>query len=211
MTKRTPILHTLALAVVLLGATHVHATPIQWGYDWNASPSNVAAGAAGGYISLTNEPPHTNAAGNSTLVATQLQVFSNASASSPDTFTSSQGKYALKIDLTDTVSGKSGFLLFFGQLQGSFSHDNSNVTNMFFSPQSQSIGLGKNFYTVTMTTYTPPGPPSEGNLGSIGASVHVEAARDRLAPEPSTMALAGLCLALAGLTGWKRRRRAARS
>ncbi len=207
MTKRTLFSHTLALAVVLLGATAAQASPIQWGYDWNASPSSVVAG--GGSISLSNESPHT-AAGNSTLVATQLQVFSTASPGSPDTFGPSQGHYALQINLKDIASGSTGFLLFFGQLQGSFSQLNSNVTNTFFSPTTQSIGLGSNYYTVTMTTYTPPGPPDQGNLGSIGAFVQVQTLRDKLSqvPEPSTMALAGMSLGLAGLAAWRRKRRA---
>ena len=103
-----------------------------------------------------------------------------APAGSPDTFAANQGFYALKLDLTDLTSGKSGFLLFFGQLQGSFSQGNANVTNTFFSPATQSIGLGNNFYTVTMNSYSPPGPPSEGNLGSIGAFVQVQPASEKL-------------------------------
>jgi hypothetical protein len=208
MSQRTLLLFSLALAALLLGSTAAHATPIQWGYNWNAFPSSVVAGT--GWVSLSNEPGHT-ATGNSSTVATALKVFSTASSTSPNQFGPSQGHYALQITLTDTASGNSGSLLFFGQLQGTFSQSTANISSTFSGPTTQSIGLGANYYTVSLTSYAAPGPPQQGNLGSIGAFVQVQPLRNKLAPEPSSIALASLGIGFAGLGAFRRRRRTKRT
>jgi hypothetical protein len=208
MTKRTLLLQTLALAVVLVGATSARASLISWGYNWNASPGFVTAGT--GKITLSNEPAHTGILGDSNTVATALQVFSTASPTSPDKFTPSGGNYSLTIQLTDTATSTTGSLTFTGQFQGSFSSSSANVTNTFTGPTTQWIDLGSTHFVVTIGPYTPPGPPDSSNLGSIGAFVHV-GHREHInhAPEPSTMALAGIAVGLAGLAGWRRSRRKA--
>src|SRR5262249_48063385 len=157
---------------------------------------------------------YTVAKGDSQTVATQMKTNSTVGAATPDTFKTTQGFYSLKVTLTDIESGMSAFLLFFGQLQGSFSKENANVTNKFFSPTSQSVGIGNNYYTVTMNAYTPPGPPGQNNFGGIGAQVQVRKGKDVIptpasVPEPGTLTLAGLGLGLGGLLAWRRRRRAA--
>jgi hypothetical protein len=201
--KRTPYLRVAALAILLLGGTTARADLIQWGYQWQAFPTKVTAGS--GWVNLMPESFKT-AKGDSDIVAVNLKTTSNASVGAPDTFTASGGKYALVITLTDTNTNTSGFLLFHGQLQGSFYKDGSNITNTIFSPSSQSIGLGGNYYTVTLGSYSPPGPSNETSLGSIGASVKVQSI-NKLVPEPSTMALATLGFGLGGLAAWRRRRR----
>ncbi len=203
--KRTLFLRAAALALVLLCGTTARADLIPWGYQTAAFPGSVSAGSSS-HVTLTPESFH-NAAGDSNIVAASLQTVSGVPHSTPDVFTSSQGKYSIQITLTDTTSSASAFLLFKGQLQGNLSSSSANVTNTFFSPTTLSIGLGSNVYTVTMAYYTPPGPPTEGNLGSIGASVQVRPLK-QLVPEPTSLALAGLGFGLAGLTGWKRRRQA---
>ena len=205
MTKRTLFLHTLTLALVLLGTTTARADLIQWGFNWTATPAAVTAG--GGKITLSNEAYHT-AAGDSNIVATALRVVSSATAGAPDTFGPGQGHYSLRLDLKDLATNSSGFLLFFGQMQGNFSGTSANVTNTFTGPTTQSIGLGDTYFTVTLSYFTPPGPPTATNYGSIGAFVHVQSAGQLTqTPEPSSMVLAGIGLGLAGLLGWRRRRR----
>lgn len=199
----------LAFATVLFGSTaRTNAALIQWGYDWSASPSFVTAGA--GKVTLSNETSHT-AAGNSHVVATQLQVFSSADPLTPDTFGAGDGNYALTINLKDIASGLTGSLTFTGKLQGSISALSSNVTNTFNAPTVKSLLLGFTNFTVTMDSYTPPGPPDQINFGSIGAMVTVTSLKpsDERTPEPSTMALAGIGAGIAGLSAWRRRRKAA--
>jgi hypothetical protein len=100
-----------------------------------------------------------------------------------------------------------GSLTFTGQLQGKFSQFNALVTNTVTSPFTQSILLGYTTFIVTLDSYTPPGPPSQGNFGSIGATVELSSLKpSEKTPEPSTMALAGLGAGIAGLAAWRRRR-----
>jgi LPXTG-motif cell wall-anchored protein len=56
---------------------------------------------------------------------------------------------------------------------------------------------------VQIGPFAPPGPPTANLSGSISAYVTVKEV-----PEPSTLALAGLCLALGGAGWWWKRTRA---
>lgn len=197
----------LALATVLLLNATASATPIPWGYDWSASPSFVTAGA--GKVTLSNETYHT-AAGNSHVVATQLQVFSSANPLTPDKFALGGGNYLLTINLKDIDSGNTGALSFSGKLQGSISQLSANVSNSFTGPTVKSILLGYTTFIVTLDSYTPPGPPDQQNFGSIGATVEVSSLKPaERTPEPSTMALAGIGAGIAGFSAWRRRRQMA--
>jgi hypothetical protein len=193
-----------ALALLLLSSPSAQAGLIPWTYDWNAGPAAVTAG--GGSISMTNETSQI-AFGNTNVVATNLKVISTADPNTPDTFSSGGGHYSLAVDLTDNASHHSTTLFFTGQLQGNFSQFSSNVTNTFFSPTTQSVQLGNTNFTVTVNSFTPPGPPSSGNLGSIGAYVQVSpAVRIASIPEPGSITLAGIGLCLVGLGASRRRK-----
>jgi hypothetical protein len=169
-------LHLLAsTAVLLLAGASVRADtlPTPWTYSWQRDPVSIAAnGAETGGVSLTSEAQPKSAAGNSDIVATNLRVFSSATPSAPDTF-SNNGAYVLSLTLTDSTSANSGTLTFAGKLSGTFSTSNANITNLFSSPTEQKITLGNNVYDVTIGPYSPPGPPSATNAGSIAAHVDV--------------------------------------
>jgi hypothetical protein len=66
----------------------------------------------------------------------------------------------------------------------------------------QTLVLGENLYVVTMTSYTPVGPPNSATQGSIGAHARVAV---YTVPEPSTLVLSFLGLGVYGV--WRRRRR----
>lgn len=204
MIKGTHSLRLLAVAAVLFATTgSARADLISWGYDWAASPAAVTAGT--GSVSLSNETFKT-AVGNSQVVVTNLKVFSTAVPGTPDTFGLGDGNYSMILKLTDIDSGLTATLTFTGQLQGSFSASSANVTNTFTGLVSQTAFLGANQYTVTLNAYTPPGPPAQGNLGSIGAFVQVSKIDIQRVPEPTALALAGLGVGMAGLAAWRRRR-----
>jgi hypothetical protein len=204
MKQRTSLMRALTLLVLTMGAGSARADLVPWAYDWSASPANVTAGS--GHVALSNESTHT-AVGTSQTVTTNLKEFSEADPLHPDKFGPNDGKYTLTLNLKDLTSGQTAMLVFKGQLQGHFSSLNSGVTNTFDpATQSQTVVLGSTQYTVTMNAYTPPGPPSQGNLGSIGALVEVKELRH--VPEPTSLALFAFGGAV-GLAAWRRRRKAA--
>jgi hypothetical protein len=167
-------LHLVAASVVVLlaGAT-VRADVIPWTYSWQRNPISIAADGTGtGGVSLTSEALPKQAAGNSDIVATNLRIFSSATAANPDKL-QTNGAFALALTLLDNNSNVSGTLTFSGKLSGTFSAGNSLLTAVFSTPTTKSITLGQDTYTVTIGPYSPPGPPSASNAGSIAAHVDV--------------------------------------
>jgi hypothetical protein len=218
--KRSTLLFASALTLLISLGGSVRADLIAWTYSWQRDPISVAADGDGtGGVSFTNESLAKDATGNSDIVATNLRVFSTATASTPDQLKTG-GAYTLSLTLTDSASGQSNAnnpMTFTGKLSGTFSANNSNLTNVFNSPTMQSVVLGGNTYTVTIGPYSPPGPPSASNAGAIAAFVTVTPGTTGPGgggtgpgvsdvPEPSTMLLAGLGLSFLGGAAWRKRR-----
>jgi hypothetical protein len=94
-----------------------------------------------------------------------------------------------------------GTLDFLGHFIGSISATKTDALYVLDSPNSQSLFLGANRYTVAIGPYVVPNPPDNLNhhkgldTGSIGASVNVQPASQ--APAPSTLALS--CMGLGSL------------
>jgi hypothetical protein len=183
-----------ACFLLLLGSATGRAELIQWSYNWSRSPVNVVADSPGtGYIALTDEGMK-SAAGNSYLVATNLQAHSTAPVSDPDVFTNK--KYTLTLFLQDQSSGKSGTVSFTGEFNGNLTAQSSNITNTFVGPTTQTLTLGQNQYTVTIGPYAAPGPTGAVNFGSIAARAEVTVTPVITGifqlPEPSSSVLAFL-------------------
>lgn len=195
-----------ALALLLVAGTGARADFIEWSYNWDRNPVSVLSDSGNGSVAFTNEPLK-NATGSSDTVATNLKANSLANANAPDRLNNT-GAYSLTLTLTDKVSGQTGSLTFSGKLGGTFSKDSANVTNQFTGALSQSLFLGANNYTVTVGPYSPPGPPSASNFGSIAAHVDVSTISIQKVPEPSTLLLAVLGLSGAGAASWRKRRSA---
>lgn len=210
-------LRGIASAVGLLCLAGVPAwagpisTPVAWTYNFTPTgPTTsgfVNSSTGSGTVSFTNEPTK-NATNSSDVVVTNLRDSSTASPGTPDTLNNSNWQVSLK--LTDSASNQSATMLFSGQLNGTFSQTNSNISNKFTGTQSYTYTLGNNQYTVTLTGYTPPGPPTASNAGSISAHVSVTplgTGGQSGTPEPSTLVLSCLGLGFAGLASWRKRRR----
>jgi hypothetical protein len=204
----------LGLAGPQARAGLIPAPTAQWSYNFTPSSPFVSAKAPGtGTVTFTNEPTK-SATGSSDVVVTDLRVSSTAPSTHPDTLSGSGAAYSIALKLTDTASGASAVLTFTGKLSGTFSGSNSNVSNAFTGKISDTVVLGTNVYTVGLTGYTPPGPPTASNSGSISAHVSVQAQSgtgsgggNGNTPEPSSLVLSFLGLTFAGAASWHKRRR----
>ena len=213
--KRSLRLMISTAGLLLLAGTPAWASPspppdVQWKYNFTPGQSFVAADSPGtGTVTFTNEPTK-SATNSSDVVVTNLRVSSTATADSPDML-SKNGSWSASLVLTDTASNASKTFLFSGKLGGSFSASNANVTDKFTGTTTYNwTAPDGNKYTVSLTAYTPPGPPTASNAGSISANVTVTPANGgghtSGTPEPSTLVLSCLGLAFAGATSWRKRR-----
>lgn len=222
--KRSLLAFASAAALLCLGGTPARASQatapdVGWSYNFTPSQSFISADSPGsGTVSFTNEPTKT-ATNSSDVVVTNLRVSSTATPNSPDTL-STNGAWKVGLTLTDSASGASTTMTFSGKLGGSFSASNSNITNTFnpipggaYTWTAPTVNGITDQYTVTLTGFTPPGPPSASNAGSISAHITVTpqssngGGNTAGAPEPSTLLLSCLGLGFAGLTSWRKRRR----
>jgi hypothetical protein len=213
--KRSLLAIASAVGLLCLTGTPAWATPtpppqVQWTYNFTPSQPFVSANAPGsGTVSFTNEPTK-GASNSSDVVVSNLRDSSTATATNPDSF-GSGAAWKVGLTLTDTASGASTTMYFTGKLGGTFSASNSNITDTFTGKTSYTwTAPSGNQYTVTLTGYTPPGPPTASNAGSISAHVTVTPAGGTISggtPEPSTLVLSCLGLGFAGLGAWRKRRR----
>ncbi len=192
-----------ALATCLLAGAQARADFVSWSYNWTPSSTAIYAdNPPTGRITLTHEPGG-SAVGDSYIVATNIKTASTADPTSPATFTNKA--YSLALTILDDASGKSGTLTFSGTFNGTLSNKSAIIMNTFTGPQTQSIVLGHNVYSVQIGPFAPPGPPTANISGSISALANVKVQQ---VPEPSTLVLSGMCFAVFGAGWWWRRARA---
>ncbi len=218
------------------GQAHADPSPApnaQWTYNFTpvlpaqanpaaagTNPLSVIATDGKSGVSLTNQAS-ANATGPSDVVATSISAFS---ASPSNVGFGSGGNYAVSLVLTDSASGKQATYTFQGTFGGTLSAGSSNITNTitggtvttdngtvsFSGADAPTISLGSNNYTVSLDSYTHPGPPSENLTGSLGAFVNVTSSTvttSSVTPEPSALLLSGVGLSFAGIVSWRKRRR----
>lgn len=194
-----------ALLIAVAAPRRGEAGLIPWSYQWSAQPIVLDAdpppnGKPGGItltpgaITITGGNQGV-ALGSASIEAVNLSAFNFSSG--PYHFT--KAVYHLGVTLTDVDSKKSASLGFDGFFRGSFTESKMDLVNDFTSATQQSLNLGANHYTVTLTTYTPPTPPSQGGSGDIRAFVSVQPL-----PEPSSLFLASSGLAAAAWTWFRR-------
>jgi hypothetical protein len=205
----------LTLLFVAVEPRRGEAGLIPWSYQWSAQPSVIDADPLGphhrptggialtpGAIAITGGSPGV-ALGDADVVAVKLTAFTFSPNPDGKPYSFTNSPYRLGITLTDVDSKQSRTLHFAGVFDGSLTDWTVNLHTHFASAtRRQSLILGSNRYTVSLTSYTPPDPPAEGGEGSISAFVSVQPAS---APEPSALLLAGIGLAAAVFFGLRRR------
>lgn len=206
-----PLSTAVALALFLSANNSARADLIPWGYNWQPSTTHLNSNAGGSaYLKLTNEHLQ-SASGSSNTVVTNIKSVSTAPYSTPGVF--NQAPISFKLTLTDFNSSKSDTLTFSGAFTGAVTGDSSNLKLSFTSPTTQIVTLGGDKYTVTVGTFSPPGPPGDSNYGGVNAFVTVTQSSSggggiSSVPEPATLTLAGLAVPCLGLLCSGRKRRA---
>ena len=175
---------------------------IEWSEHWVPSPGTVTVNAAGtsGIKLVGGGAPRID--GSSSIVAANLQTFSNASPEHPVVF--SDVPFTLMLFIHDKQYNLDGALTFSGFFEGRLSRESAMVRFDLESPRTEVLHLGHHAYKVTLSGYTPPGPPGSKSLGSFTAFARVSHN-----PEPSSLVLAALATPLAGLPLLRRRQRRA--
>jgi hypothetical protein len=202
MNHRLPILLGSAFALALCATADARASFIQWSYNWTASSPFVSATTGTGRIYTSNESL-AHAQGSTDIVVTDLRTASTSPGAHPDVFTNAA--FSSTLTIMDGRSGKSSSAVTFaGVFNGTLSAGGSAVDFTLTSAKTQTLLLGKELYTITLGHYSPPGPPSAQNSGSISAHVSVKDASPQHAPEPSTALLACLGGSFLGLASWRR-------
>jgi hypothetical protein len=198
-------LGAIALVSLLMSSTSARADLIHWSYNWSRFPGDILPDnpASGGKITLTDESLK-SAIGDSDIVATNIRTFSKAPDDKPDTYTNKA--YTLSLFLLDQASNIGGTINFNGIINGMVSTNSSNLTNAFTSPVTQTIILGNDKYIATLGQFTPPGPPGAVNSGSVSAHVAVTVEILSKVPEPATMTLASVGVALLLLARYRTQR-----
>jgi hypothetical protein len=195
-------LYAAALALCLFGGAVARADFVGWSYNWTPSSTEVfASDPAMGKITLSNEPG-SSTVGDSFVVASNLKTVSSADPKTPAQF--KDAFYSLTLTITDEASNLTDSMVFTGKFDGAISAKSAIVMNTFTGPEVQSKVIGGNLYTVKIGPFAPPGPPTATNSGSISALASITVTE---APEPSTLALAGVCLSVVGAGWWYRRGR----
>ncbi len=207
------VVFAIALLLVALTARRAEAGLIAWSYQWNAQPAVISADPLGpdskpsggitltpGAITITGGTPGV-ALGAANITAVNLTAFLFSPSPNDEPYHFTNSPYSLGVALTDVASRKSGSLRFSGVFNGSLTASSEDIQTRFTSATRQRLILGHNLYTVSLTAYTPPGPPAAGGEGSISALVNVQPAA---VPEPSSFLLAVTGVAAVAVS-WRRR------
>jgi hypothetical protein len=213
--KRLLTAHASAVALLLAfgagaQASNLPPSSVAWSYNWSpGSPAVTADGNPSAGVTFTNEPTKV-AVGNSDIVASNIRVFSSATAAAPDVLASS-GAYSLNLQLSVNDNGQAftKTLSFAGKLAGTLSAEAAQISNVFDGAmKKQTVKLGSYKFEVELIGYVGPGPQDQSNAGSISAHVTVSKITPAQVPEPSTMLLSGLGLTFLGGAAWRKRRAA---
>jgi hypothetical protein len=205
MKRQLPILLGGALAVVLGAAADARANFVPWTYNWSPGSAFLSSTTGSGRLYTSNEPLGT-VDGSSNIVVTDLRTASTAPRDHPDVFTNVA--FTASLTIVDKLNNLTGTASFSGVFNGTISSGSAQLEFKLTSPQKVDVQLGKDLFAITFGRYSPPGPPSAQNTGSIASFVKVTDPPPQNSPEPSAALLACVGGAGLGFASWRRRLRA---
>jgi hypothetical protein len=189
-------------AMLALAAAEARAEFVPWTYNWTPGSAFLSSTTGSGRLYTSNEPSG-SADGSSNVVVTNLRTASTAPRNHPDVFTNVP--FTASLTIVDKLNGLSGSASFSGVFNGTVSAASAQLEFKLTSAQNVNLQLGKDTFAITFGRYSPPGPPSAQNTGSIASFVKVTDPPPQHAPEPSAALLACLGSSALGLFSWRRR------
>jgi hypothetical protein len=204
---KTALLRACALAVCLAPGSLARADFIaQFNFEPTTSTLFSTNDPTLGKIMLSDQSP-SKAEGSTTLIATNISTWASLSTdhvNNPAIF--KDVPFGMTLTITDFKTGKIDTMAFTGKFNGTLSQGSALLFETPTSPVTVTKTIGAHIYTVTIGPYVPPGNPTSGKVGSLGALATITVSS---VPEPSTLALAACGLVTAGGGWWFRRRRVA--
>jgi PEP-CTERM motif len=229
--KRTLARFAFACTLALTAAGASRADTIYW-YNWVRNPVSLPTvqqnhpnlAGTGGINLLDLNSSAVQAENDTGNPAADVQSISSATSANKDLIPTTGGHYTLTLTLyaqdpalhPNTASGQVSFA---GQLQGTVTALSSNLTDAILSStdgtgthvgqNSAKVQVGNTLFTITYSGFAEPGPSNEKSYGAISFHISVAPAIDGQSPEPSSIVLGCLGLALLGGVAWRVRRRGA--
>jgi hypothetical protein len=190
-----------ALAYLSAGAQ----ADVTFSYDWSPTVPLVSGDHGFNAIDFSSQGPITVTTNQAVGNVASLSVQNGNS----DTFTNSGFNLGVKI----TDGSNSGTVTFSGQLNGVITNGVPNsLTSTITSPATQTLTLGADQFSVSITGFVPPNAYGAGNKpGGFGFELQIAPSGSGSAPppndvpEPTTLLLS--CLGVGGfaLRGWRMR------
>jgi hypothetical protein len=192
-------LPAVLLGLIVLGAGSVRAGVID--YSWSIMPTDVTVGnsevtitpAADGSLAVNDMQPH--------LLPIGTLNMSSTTTGTPDSFNTN---ITMKGTFIDHDSGASATLTFVDNLSGTLSSSSVGtltLNNTFPVSPTQTLSIGGNTYTVSLSPSTETLPPTAGF-----PAVHLNTIVTSQVPEPGTLVLSSTAAALVSLFVRRRRR-----
>jgi hypothetical protein len=191
MRHRNVLRCALTAVVLLCAGSQARAEVIPWDYQVSGGPALSTSGSPG-QVNLGGSSGSTT---NNTVITVPIDPVSSGSLTKPSIFL----KSAYTLDLTITDGPSKGTLEFSGVFNGAATKFGGLVVNQFTGPTTLSTVLDGHLYTAQISVNTP--MKDLPIATSFKLSVTVQDA-----PEPSTLALAGVALSMFGAGLWRRRR-----
>ena len=194
----------LAVVVSLISGSLARADYIaQFNFEPDKTTLFATNNPSLGYITLSDQSP-SKIEGTSTLIATNISTWaSNTTNVKTNPAIFNNAAFNLTLTITDFGSNKTGTMSFSGRFDGKLSQGSALIYETPTSPTTLTQTIGSHIYTVTIGPYVPPGNPTSGTVGSLGALATIKVSS---VPEPSAVVLAGLGVFLVGGVWWHRRR-----